>query len=502
MFLGEFVTDSAPASLCLTVGGATMAELRRARDEAASTADLVEVRLDSVKDPDAAGALEGRRGPVLVTCRPEWEGGTFRGSEEERLRLLGRAWTLGAEFVDIEARAEAAPAWLAGTRGERTVLSEHHFDRTPDDLAGRFAAMAASAAAVVKLAVRADRLSDTLPLFSLGARAGTRRFVALAMGLPGLPTRVLATRIGSCWTYAGQSWAPGQVPADRLLGEFRFRKIRATTALYGVVGKPIGHSLSPVMHNAAFDKDGEDAVYLPLEAEDASDFLAFAEALGVKGTSVTAPFKLALAPFAALDEAAARVGALNTLRLDGDGWKATNTDVAGFLAPLESRLELRGVRASVLGTGGAARAVVLALGARGATVTVHGRDAARAASVASLATGKVGPWPPAPGTWDLLVNATPVGTAPHVDDTPLPHGPFDGRLVYDLVYNPPRTRLLEDASARGCETLGGLEMLIAQAQAQREFWTGRRPDAGVMRDAALGRLEAAAVPPATRSAPA
>jgi 3-dehydroquinate dehydratase/shikimate dehydrogenase len=468
-----------------------MADLRRARDEAAVTADLVEVRLDSVSDPDAAGALHGRRGPVVVTCRPPWEGGQFRGSEEARQSLLRRAWDLGADYVDVEARAGFASTFLAETGGARVVLSEHHFERPPADLDSRLAALVATPAAIVKIAVATPRLRDTLPLFAWGRAHRARGIVALGMGMAGVSTRILAARAGSAWTYGGDGWAPGQLPAARLLDEFRFRSISADSTVYAVVGRPIGHSLSPALHNAAFGAAAENAVYVPLEAADTEDFLAFADAFGIEGASVTAPFKVALSSVARLDDAATRVGALNTLRRDPEGWAATNTDVDGFLAPLDGRLPLGGARVAVLGTGGAARAVAFALGRRGARVTVYGREVARAEPVARLAGGDAAPWPPPDGSWDLLVNATPVGTTPRAEESPLPGARFDGALVYDLVYNPPATRLLADAAASGCDTLGGLDMLVAQAQAQQLFWTGRRPDAGAMRAAAQARLEAA-----------
>ena len=159
----------------------------------------------------------------------------------------------------------------------------------------------------------------------------------------------------------------------------------------------------------------------------------------------------------------------------------------GFLEPLE-RFDLAGARAAVLGAGGVARAVCVALASRRAKVAVYARDAACAAEVARLAGGTAHPIPPSPGSWDVLVNATPVGTYPHVEQTPIPGVALDGRLVYDLVYNPLKTRLLADADAAGCPTIGGLEMLVAQAERQFEWWTGRRPEAGLFKAAALKRL--------------
>jgi shikimate 5-dehydrogenase len=196
----------------------------------------------------------------------------------------------------------------------------------------------------------------------------------------------------------------------------------------------------------------------------------------------------------AADPRTRAVGAANTLRrLASGGWEATNTDIEGFLAPLEAAFprSLRGVHASVLGAGGSARAVVAALTSRGARVTVHARRHDRAADVAAAFGAAAGPWPPVAGTWDLLVNCTPLGGAPARDESPLPEGPFTGPLVYDLTYGPGRSRLLRDADAAGCVTLDGLPMLIAQAERQFEWWTGERPTPGVMAEAVRRRTAAA-----------
>ena len=181
------------------------------------------------------------------------------------------------------------------------------------------------------------------------------------------------------------------------------------------------------------------ALYLPLEAADVEDFRAFAERLRLRGASVTAPYKQqVLAGLAAREPLVEQVGAANTLRACADGWHGRNTDVPGFLEPLEGRIALDGCRAAVLGGGGVARAAAVALAGCGARVTVCARNAEKAAGVAGLAGGEAAPLPPRAGSWDLLVNTTPVGTWPDVDATPLPGGPFDGGVVYDLVYNPAR----------------------------------------------------------------
>jgi 3-dehydroquinate dehydratase/shikimate dehydrogenase len=475
-------------SICTTITAPTMAVLCARRD-AAAAADLVELRLDSVRDPDVAGALKGRRQPVVITCRASWEGGQFRGSEEERRRLLAQALDAGAEYVDLEWRADFTADLVAKTGGRRVVISHHDFSGVPADLVDRLAAMRRTGAEVVKLAAQVRALADCVPLLEAGLRFGADGpLVLLGMGRQGFVTRALAARFGSCWTYAGSEASLGQIPIEQMLGEYRFRRVTASTAIYGLAGAPLAHSVSPAMHNGAFGAAGLDAVYVPFEASDVDDFFALASALDVRGVSVTIPFKRdCLARADEVDDIARTAGAVNTLKREGDRWLGTNTDVAGFLAPLEGR-SLAGARVAILGAGGAARAVATALAGTGARVSVRARKLDDAIDVARLADGASGPMPPAPGTWDILVNTTPVGMFPHVDASPIPAGALGGGLVYDLVYNPPVTRLLEEAAAAGCETIGGLDMLVAQARAQFRWWTGLEADGAVMKEAATGRL--------------
>ena len=473
--------------LCVTVTAATTAELRRRRDEVAD-ADLIELRLDTVADPDVAGALAGRRRAVIVTCRPTWEGGHFTGSEEVRRRMLSDALALGADYVDLEWRGRFDD--LIRQRGGRgVVISSHDFEGVPDDLTSRVQAMRSTGAEVVKVAVMTRTLSDCLPLLEISARNG-HGIVILGMGEHGLATRVLAGRFGSMWTYAGLLREIGQIYSSTLLNEYRFRSLSESTEVYGLVAGSVSHSVSSAMHNAAFGAAGRDAVYLPFPAASADDFVAFGRAIGINGASVTIPHKVAL--FDRVDEVqdvARRVGAINTIKAeDGGRWVGGNTDVSGFLQPLQDRVSLEGLRASVLGAGGAARAVVVALSSAGSMVSVHARDRVKAEAIATVASTHVGSWPPARGSWDLLVNCTPIGMYPRDDETPVPAGQLTGRYVYDLVYNPTVTRLLREAAASGCQTIGGLDMLVAQAHEQYQWWTGAKPAPGVMREAAVKRL--------------
>lgn len=474
--------------LCVTVAGRTMEELRRARDASAS-ADLVELRLDGVDRPDVAAALDGRLRPVIVTCRPKWEGGAFEGSEEERRQILHDAIIAGAEFVDLEMRAGFTQELVRLRRGRGIVLSHHSFDEQLPDVQEILRTLLSTGAEVVKLACTVRSLVDTLPLYEVAGHPDFRspesesNRVLIAMGEPGASTRVLTARLGNRWTYAGASLAPGQIPASRLLGEYRFRRIRPDAALYAVVGNPVAHSLSPAMHNAGFDHLGLNAAYVSLEAKDADDFVQFARAMKLRGASITAPFKVdMLSRVDSSDALASEIGALNTLSVNGDRWLGSNTDVAGFVTPLKGRMALKGTRAVVLGAGGAARAVAVALRREGATVALSARRTGEARQVAATIGVTAGTYPPAPGSWDVLVNATPGGSR-EGDPSPMEGIPLDGEIVFDLVYSPSETALIRQAREAGCWTIGGIEMLIGQAERQFETWTGHAPPAGLFREA-------------------
>ena len=473
--------------LCVTVTGQTMDELRRRRDAVAG-ADLVELRLDGVDRPDAAAALEGRLRPAIVTCRPRWEGGAFDGSEQERRQIILDAIAAGAEFVDLELRAEFTPELVRLRRGRGVIVSTHVYGPAPADLIEPIRALRSSGAEVIKYAYEAHSLTDTLRLFELAAGSelhtdNAQDHVLIAMGPSGTASRVLAARLGNRWTYAGDGVAPGQQPAPDLLQKFGFRRIRPDADLYGVVGNPIAHSLSPVMHNAGFAERGLNAAYLALHAADADDFVRFARGMRLRGASITAPFKVPMMERVdEFDSLAGEVGAINTLHVVNGRWLGSNTDVAGFVTPLKGRMALKRTRAAVLGAGGAARAVAVALKREGAEVRVCARRPDEARAVATLVGVNAGAFPPEPGTWDVLVNAT--SSSSQADGrSPMDGVPLDGEIVFDLVYSPAETPLVKQARDAGCWTIGGIEMLIVQAERQFELWTGAAPPPDLFRQA-------------------
>ncbi|BCS33614.1 hypothetical protein TBR22_A28410 [Luteitalea sp. TBR-22] len=494
-----------PTTLVSTLADLSVDALPAARAEALRVADLVELRLDRLPPLPVAEVMGEAASRAVVTFRPVREGGRFEGEESAREARLREALTHGAAYVDVEWDAPFADDFIAAFPG-RVILSRHDFKGMPADLAALVSAMAARRPGVVKLAVTPTRLTDQLAFRAAAPAAGDVPLVLIAMGPVGLPSRLLPSRLGSHWTYGGAAVAPGQVRPEVMRARYRVGQQGPTTQVFGVAGRPISHSWSPTLHNAALRALGVDGVYVPFEAQDIGDLLTMAEALDVRGLSVTAPFKLdALAAAVRADELATRLGAANTLTRVEGGWAARNTDVEGFLQPLRDRLArtgrvLSGLRVAVLGAGGAARAVVAGLVDAGAAPTVHARRREQAEQLVALGA-RAGQASPEPGTWDVLVNTTPVGTASHdgaSDATPIDADRLtSGGLVYDLVYNPGRTRLLREAAAAGCDTLGGLEMLIGQAGVQVATWFGVAPPLDAMRAAIHAEAPQLALVPET-----
>lgn len=523
-----------------------LAEAAAARE---AGADLVEYRVDEVfhGEDDEAGAAQVIRVvaeaplPCIVTCRPVWEGGHYDGDESARVSLferLGTAFGEGEEpprYLDVELAAYTRSANLRQKinlavehpeqlRDVRTslIVSVHDFNGRPADLARRLLRMRDEPAAKVhKIAFRARSLRDNLELFDL-LEQRDRPTIALAMGEFGLMSRVLAPKFGGFLTFASlreqSATAPGQPTVRDLLDLYRFRSIGPETAVYGVVGWPVGHSLSPHVHNAGFEAVGHDGVYLPLPVQagdgGAGSYESFKATmgeliehprLGLRGCSVTIPHKENLVRLAremgwTIDDASQRIGAANTLTVDrGPGGavrsvRIANTDAPALADSLGEVLgQAAGKRIAVLGAGGAGRAAAAELAARGAAVTVFNRSKERAERLVADLAGSVNGGTVAAAAWeslgdfrgDALVNTTPVGMASGPDPAGTPIAAetlkrYDpATVVMDAVYNPVRTRLLVQATAEGLRTVDGVGMFVRQAAAQFAGWTGRPAPTGL-----------------------
>lgn len=462
----------------------------RAARRAAQWGDVVEIRADFIRDLDVPQLLQNKPCRVLFTLRSRQEGGEYEGTEEERLGTLVRAARCGADWIDVEFSA----SWqtiLNAVECARVVLSYHDFSQTPASLLPKVDEMARTGAGILKVATKANRLSDNLTIAAVLDHAASRRIAlcALAMGLRGVPSRILAPAWDSWMTFAslpgGEPTADGQVPADEMVDLFRARQITRSTRVYGVLGNPLTHSLSPRLHNAAFAACAKDAVYIPMEAHDIEDFARFCGGIRLDGASVTIPFKESVRACAAsLSVEAGKTGAVNTLLRRNGAWHGENTDIAGFLKPLRRRTDPAKLRAVVLGAGGAGRAVTYGLISQGADVSIVETNPAKAEALARQFGARRADWAElSTARWDLLVNATPVGMYPNFDESPVREEWLTGEWVYDLVYNPKETRLLREAARRGCKVIYGSEMLLAQAIEQQLHWFGTVPPEDVMRTA-------------------
>jgi 3-dehydroquinate dehydratase/shikimate dehydrogenase len=413
------------------------------------------------------------------------------------LEVLLKAAQAGCQVVDLEVESaeEAKPTQLKKFReglraaGAALLVSFHDFARTRglEQAADRIAAFEPD---YIKVVSTAHSLADNLAVRRLIAnRSRSARVVGIAMGEEGLVSRVLAVREGAAFTFAslheGIETAPGQVSVRTLRDVYRLENIDAATRVFGVAGNPIGHSLSPLMHNTAFRREHVNAVMLPLKARALNDLLTLILELPVSGVAVTMPLKQQILPHLAnMDTLTAKIGACNTVRTGADGkLYGFNTDVAGVVRPLEKRMRLKGARVAILGAGGAARAAAFGLVAEGAEVFIinrthdHAVALARAAKAKSLKHELL-----AKQRFDVLINSTPCGMAGAKQALPIRESELNASLVFDMVYTPRETPLLKLAASRRIPVIGGLEMFVQQGARQFEIWTGKpAPEAEMLR---------------------
>jgi 3-dehydroquinate dehydratase/shikimate dehydrogenase len=517
------MAESSKTTIIVPISAPTPEAMTRLADQAMTCgAEAIELRVDALTEPGgpAVGRLvaqirqgAGSSRPLVVTCRDKREGGILDHSLSARIDAWAGAIGAGADFVDVELDniqlpqvAQPIREALAGRPRTRLVVSSHSWK-------GRFAApqrrydecRAAYPGAVPKLVYTANHINDCFDALDL-LRDGRGDKVVFCMGQAGSITRLLAKKLGALMTYASldpaSGTAPGQIPIDQMKGLYRSDSIDSSTEVYGVVGDPVAHSMSPAIHNACFARRAMNRLYLPVWVAGSRDELfGFLDAirarpwLGLRGLSVTVPHKQGALEYVKarggqVDPLAARIGAVNTLLLDPEGGiKALNTDYVGameaiFSAPGMRRDDLRGWPVAVVGAGGVARAVVAGLRDTGAQVTIYNRTVSKAKALAQefgcahaplddLANVKA----------RLLINCTSIGMYPEVESTPVPAEYLrPDMVVFDTVYNPPQTQLLRQASDKGATCIDGVTMFVDQAQAQFRLFTGQDADPALMRE--------------------
>ncbi len=489
--------------ICVSIGRGrhrhVMAEHRHLVEQGA---ELVELRLDYISgEVNVRRLLADRPGPVLIACRRERDGGKWSKSEEQRQMLLRTAIAEGVEFVDLEDDIAGNVPRFGKTK---RVVSLHDFRKTPDDLEAIHERLAQLDPDIIKICTMANHPHDNLRMLELVDRA-TIPTVGICMGDIGIPTRVLCGKFGSPFTYATfhheRALAPGQLSFQQMTEVYRYNDIHRETDVYGVIADPVGHSLSPLIHNAAFAQAKLDNVYVPFRVlrEDLDRFIDDAPRLDIRGLSVTIPHKeTVVAKLTQADGAVRGIGAANTVVFQGDERLGYNTDYRAAISSLEESIGeaeaadpdaepessgLKGKTALVLGAGGVGMAIVYGLTRRGVRVVVTDGVVGRAAELARRFDCRHVEWSARHSTTpDLLINCTPVGMHPNVDETPYEkHHLRPSMIVFDAVYNPENTLLIKQARQQHCRVVTGLDMFVRQACLQFKLFTGHEGPAELMR---------------------
>jgi 3-dehydroquinate dehydratase/shikimate dehydrogenase len=411
--------------------------------------------------------------------------------------MIREAIANGIEYIDLE---EDIAGQIPRFGKTKRIISYHSFRNTPENLRELHARLKALDADIVKIATMANQPHDNLRMLEMMQESGSPT-IGMCMGDIGTPSRILGPKFGAPFTYATfhheRALAPGQLSYDQMVNIYRHNSIGPQTAVYGVIADPVGHSLSPQIHNAAFGEAGIDAVYTPFRVpfDTLGQFIEDVPRLGIHGLSVTIPHKEAIAKFLTkVDPAVKGIGAVNTVLFKDAEVLGYNTDYKAAMDCLEHAMggavtpgapsPLKNKKVLVLGAGGVARAVMYGLQRRGAKTTIASRTRSRAQFLAELFGGRCVEWTTRHiSDVEVLVNCTPVGMHPNVDETPISKSHLKpGMIVFDTVYNPESTLLLKEARSQGCRIVTGVEMFIRQAALQFLLFTGKEAPEALMRE--------------------
>ena len=493
--------------ICIPVLGRTAEEMIDQIRLAEGKAELIELRLDHLDDVgektlDAIFAIKGKT-PWIATFRPKEQGGDRDLTRDVREAF----WSSDRipEFIDVEEDIASVALSLPATR----IYSHHDFSGVPEDLAEIFLRLSKLGEGIVKIAGAVNDSTAAIPIWRLLdlAEAISQPVIPVAMGEAGKWTRILGLAHGAFLTYAsletGNETAPGQISVEEMRDVYRAKELDKTTDVYGIIAGNTGYTVSPVMQNAAFKAAGINAVFIPFQVRDLDEFIRRVVKsdtreieLNLKGFAVTNPHKQSIIPYLdEIDETARKIGAVNTVNIDGEKLYGSNTDAFGFIEPLKgSAGDLQNARVAVFGAGGAARAVIYALKEEKADVTLFVREPRKACDLKEEFGVSLQRLPsehqPLPGEPDIIVNTTPLGTKGQQEKASIATAEqLNGaKLVYDLVYNPIETRLMQEAKKAGVTAINGLEMIIRQGSRQFKTWTGNEAPVDEMRAAVIKKF--------------
>ena len=493
---------------------------------AESGAEMVELRIDTFNDvAEIMRVVENARTPTIVTCRPDWEGGKSTLDVAARAALLHWFEADEATYIDIELASQRDRDFTKPVRERRAgvIVSSHDFSGRPARLTNILSDLNASPADVAKIVWTARTIRDNIEAFEILLNK-QKPTIAICMGEAGVISRILAKKFGAFLSFAtlpgDGGTAPGQISITDMKRLYRWDAIGAQTRVYGVVGSPVGHSMSPAIHNAAFDETGYDGVYVPLLVNPGYEsfkafmetFLGF-EPLHLSGLSVTIPHKENCLRYlqekgAEVEPLAASIGVVNTVDVKRDSTtgelklRGFNTDYAAILDSITDALsitrdDLKNYRVAVIGAGGTGRTAVAALAHYGATVVIYNRTRDRADALAAEFNGRSGKVVAAAyeklcdSCCQIYINTTSIGMHPNIDESPFGDAPpklSPETLVFDAVYNPPLTKFLHHGQSQGARTVSGIEMFVRQAAGQFSAWTDKPAPVATMRRVIESRL--------------
>jgi len=455
-------------------------------ERAGASADLLEIRADYIRDPDLGRIIAAGKKPLIITVSPKQEQGKFTGTEEERIALLMQAIELGAEHIDVNFGCPATKDIIAGKKDTKVIVSYHNFEETPSDLDGIYTAIKETGADIIKIATCATKLSDNIRMCNLVKQSDTPT-IALCMGPLGEISRILTPLYGAYLTFAsqeqGRESAPGQIPADVVKNIYAIGDVKPGFKIFGLVGDPVNKSKGYVLYNRLFRHYGVNSIYVNLLVRDIDDFIDNVHG-ALAGYSVTMPHKQAVTQYLdAVDPAAARIGAVNAI-VNRDGTcTGYNTDMPGAIQAIEEKTGIRHKNTTILGAGGAARALAVGVLDKGGKVTILNRTAAKSAQLAEALRCTGGPLADFGSVpTDILINTTSAGMQPDTDMTPVDTRLVKNMVVFDAIYNPAKTKLLQEAERNGCTVISGMDMFINQAIEQFTLWTDITPDRNLIRE--------------------
>ena len=470
--------------ICLTLSGPTILDNFKALNDNKDCVDICELRLDLLSPSEVCKAADFPSMvdiPVILTLRRVSDGGKCTLQEKARRSLLIETMKNGGfSYVDIEDDVKKSDVEEAAhSLGMKVIRSYHDFEGVPADIFSRVHSLA-SRGDVAKIAVTPHSTADIMTLFRINEELKDVPKIIIGMGEWGVATRILYKKMGSILTFGsnGKAVAPGMISARELKYLYRADKLNENTGIYGIVGNPVMHSLSPQIHNPGFQRINYNAVYVPFLSDSIRSFLTLAEMLRMRGFSVTVPFKVDVVKYLGnITREVKQIGSCNTVVRVPNMWKGTNTDYYGFIHPIEKEIDDGKIKSAlVIGAGGAAKAIVWALKMRNVRVMIVNRTKSKADELARLygvGSDSLDNISRYEGKVDLVVQATNMGLHPYEDVNPASSFHFSGKeIAYDIVYKPKYTKFLLAAEKAGCALKFGWDMLMEQGKLQFESFTG------------------------------